>query len=72
MNLVSACHIFLFFMDFIKIYLFYLSHWWRLLLIVCGDIESNTGPGTDRRVCVLYSNIRGLHDNLNELAVVGS
>ena len=42
------------------------------LLVVCGDIESNPGPGSDRRVRVLYSNIRGHHDNLNELAVAGS
>ena len=42
----------------------------RLLLIVCGDIESN--PGSDGRVRVLYSNIRGLHANLDELAVAGS
>ena len=40
-------------------------------MIDCGDIESNRGPGTDSRVRVLYSNIRGLHANLNELAVAG-
>ena len=60
-------------MDFLKInFFFYLSYWLRLLLIVCFDIESNPGPGTDRRVRVLYSNIRALHANVNELAVVGS
>ena len=42
------------------------------LSIVCGDIESNPGPGSDRRVRVLYYNIRGLHINLDELAVAGS
>ena len=30
----------------------------RMLLNVCGDIESNPGPGSDKRVRVLYSNIR--------------
>ena len=56
-----------------KIYFFfYLSYWLRLLLIVYGDVESNPGPGFDRRVRVLYSNIRGLHANLDELAVPGS
>ena len=51
---------------------FYLSYQLRLLLIVCGDIESNPGPGSDKRDRVLYSNIRGLHANLDELAVIGS
>ena len=46
--------------------------WWRLLLIVCGDVETNPGPGSDNRVRVLYSNIRGLHANLDVLAVAGS
>ena len=40
-------------------------------MIVCGAIESNPGPGSER-VRVLYSNIRGLHANLDELAVAGS
>ena len=35
----------------------------HLMLIVCGDVESNLGPGSDERVCVLYSNILGLHAN---------
>ena len=43
----------------------------RLLLIVCGDVELNSGPGSDKKVWVLYSNIRGLHANLDELAVTG-
>ena len=43
-----------------------------LLLIVCGDVESNSAPGSDKRVRVLYSNIRGVHANLDELAVAGS
>ena len=33
--------IYSFFMNFLKINLFYLSYWLRLLLIVCGNIESN-------------------------------
>ena len=65
-------HLFLFFMDFLKIhFFFYLSYWLRLLLIVCGDIESNPGPGSDRSVRVLYSNNRGLHAN-SQLAVAGA
>ena len=60
-------------MDFIKINCyFYLSNWLRLLLIVCGDIETNPGPCSDRWVRVLYSNICGIHANLDELAVPGS
>ena len=30
------------------------------------------GPGSDKRVRVRYSNIRGLHANLNKLSVAGS
>ena len=38
-------------MNFLKInFLFYLSYRLRLLSIVCGDIESNPGLGSDRRV----------------------
>ena len=48
---------------------FYISY---SLLIVCGDVKSNPGPGSDKRVWVLYSNIRGLHSNLDELAEAGS
>ena len=43
-----------------------------MLLIVCGDIESNPGQCSDTRVQGLYSNIRGLHANLDEFAVAGS
>ena len=56
----QLCWVYLFFtiysnfvMDFLKINLFYLSYWLRLLSIVCGNIESNPGPGSDRRVRVL-------------------
>ena len=56
----------------ILLLLFYLFYWLRLLLIVCGDIESNLGTGSDRRVRALYYNICGLDANLDELAVAGS
>ena len=39
-------------------------------MIVGGDIESNPGPGSDRRIRVLYFNIRGIA-NLDVLAVAG-
>ena len=41
-------------------------------MLVCGDVESNRGPGAGRGARVLYANIRGLHANLTELGVVGS
>ena len=67
------CRLFLFFMHFLKIYFFfYLSYPLRLLLNVIGDIESNPGPSSDRRVRVLFSNIRGPHAHLDELAVSAS
>ena len=57
-------------MDIFKtIFLFYFSYWLGLLFIVFIDVESNPDPGSDKRVRVLYSNIRGLHANLDELAV---
>ena len=43
-----------------------------MLLIICSDVKSNPGSGSDKRVRVLYSNIRGLPTNLDELAVAGS
>ena len=43
------CRQFLFFMHFLKInLLFYISYWLRLRLIICGDSESNPGPGSNR------------------------
>ena len=39
---------------------------------MCGDVESNPGPSSDKRVRVLYSHIRGIHANLDELATAGS
>ena len=55
-------------MGFHKINLvFYLFYWLRFLLIVCGNIESSPGPGSDRSFRVLYSYIRDLHFNLDEL-----
>ena len=54
-------------MGIIKLYFFfYLSYWSCLLLIVYGNFESNPGPGSDKRIRVLYSNIQGLHANLEE------
>ena len=50
--------------------LIFLNFFLRLLSIVYGDIESNPGQGSDKRVRVLYSNIRSLHANLDELTVV--
>ena len=44
----------------------------RVLLIICDDIESNPCQGSNSRVRVLYSNIRGLHANLDKLVVAGS
>ena len=49
-----------------------LSSWLWLLLLVCGDVESNPGPGAGRGARVLYANIWGLHANLTELGIVGS
>ena len=40
-----------------------LSYWLHLLLIVCGDIESNSDLCSDKRVRVLYFNIRGFMPN---------
>ena len=60
-------------MNFLKInFLFYLSYWLSLLLIVCGYIDSNPGPVPDLRALVLYSNIHGLRTNLGEFAAAGS
>ena len=53
-------------------FFFYLSYWLRLLLIVCGAVESNPGQGSDKRVRVLYSNIPGRHANLDEIDMGGS
>ena len=53
-------------------FFFYHSYCLRFLLFVCGDVESNSGPRFDNKVRVLYSNIRGLEANLDELAVAGS
>ena len=56
----------------IKMYsFFYPPYWSRLLLIVCVDV-SNPGPVSDKSVQVLYSNILGLHANLDQLAVAVS
>ena len=59
------CSLVLYFLWILSIF-FQLSYWLCLLLIVCGDIQSSSG--SDRRVWVLYSDIRGLHANLDEFA----
>ena len=41
-------------------------------VVDCGDAESFPGPDSDRRVRFLYSNICGLHANLDELTVAES
>ena len=69
MDLFSAVYSHFF---FLKIDFFYFSYWLSLLLAVCNDIESNPGPGSDRSVLILYSNIHGHYANLDELAVAGS
>ena len=53
-------------------FFFYLSYLLRLPLIVCGDVESNPGRGSNKKIRALYSKIRGLHANFDELAVAGS
>ena len=40
-----------------------------LILILSGDIEVNPGPTKHRKCRMLYTNIRGLHANLNDLIV---
>ena len=55
------CRLFFFFMDFQKInFFFYISYWLRLLLIVCGDIESNPDPGfgSSNLIFVVFMPIR--------------
>ena len=52
-------------------FFFYLLYWLHLRLIVCGNVKSNPGPGSDKRVRVLYSNICGLLANLDELSEAG-
>ena len=59
-------------MGIIKMYyFFYLSYWLRLVLMFVV-VELNLDPGSDNMVRVLYSNIRGLHANLDELAAAKS
>ena len=41
-----------------------------MLLLVCGDIESNPGPLRTGQCRILYSNIRGLYGNLNDLHLI--
>ena len=58
------------FLFFLRISQFFLSFLLVTFVVeYIGDIESNLSPGSDRRVRVFYSNIRGLLANLDELAV---
>ena len=61
----------LLFYKFIILFLFYLLNilWYLfLLLLLCGDVEVNPGPC--RSKCrVMYSNIRGLYANINDLQI---
>ena len=41
-----------------------------IILTLSGDIEKNPGPTRYRQCRMLYTNIRGLHANLNDLIVV--
>ena len=61
-------------MGIFKIHFFCLSYWLPLLLVVSGVVESNPGPGSDKkfRFKTLKTSIRGLHANFDELAVAGS
>ena len=53
--------------------LFLLSSLLVAFAVYClWDFESNPGPGSDNRVRVLNSTVRGLLHNLDELAVAGS
>ena len=47
------------------------SYLYFIILIRSGNVESNPGPRpARRRQCrILYANVRGLHANLNDLAV---
>ena len=52
---------------------FILNLLFSLSLLLSGDVEENPGPTTNgRQQCrMLYSNIRGLHGNLQDL-IAGS
>ena len=41
----------------------------QLLLLLSGDIEVNPGPPRSKQCRLLYSNIRGLHKNIKDLAM---
>ena len=60
------------FCSLIFFYKFCQNYFILLSFLLVNDIESNPGPGSDERVRVLYSNIRGLHASLDELAVARS
>ena len=67
------CRPFLFFCGFSQNYFillyFFLFVFCYLFVAISSQIQVH---GSDRRVRFLYSNIRGLHVNLDELTVAGS
>ena len=73
------CMVFFFLLKFIVVVVFvviilesngFILFYFNLLLL-CGDVELNPGPARSRQPnCrVLYSNIRGLHANIKDLAI---
>ena len=73
LNLIFILSRFRYFVNIVVVILFLESIAASLLLIILlsGDVEVNPGPthGRRRQCQMLYSNIRGLHRNLNELIV---
>ena len=73
LNLIFILSRFRYFVNIVVVILFLESIAASLLLIILlsGDVEENPGPthGRRRQCQMLYSNIRGLHRNLNELIV---
>jgi len=43
-----------------------------IVVLLSGDVELNPGPCRPKYCNLLFSNIRGLHGNLNELAVISA
>ena len=49
----------------------YKRYFGRLRLLRSSDVEENPGPRVSRRSYrVVYANIRGLHKNLSDLALI--
>ena len=64
----SDCFVYI---AYIVVVIFHISFIVFLLLILSGDVELNPRPvnGRNQKCHVLYSNIRGLYGNLNDLIV---